>query len=59
MYSSCMSPPVAQQIISTIKIISGSDGTKEGEVQLFLFVFWGFFQTCNNIFLNVNVSFQA
>lgn len=34
MYSSCMSPPVAQQIISTIKIISGADGTKEGQKRI-------------------------
>ncbi|GAB1599842.1 serine palmitoyltransferase 2-like [Argonauta hians] len=34
MYASCMSPAVAQQIISTIKVISGADGTTEGKKRI-------------------------
>ncbi|KAJ9589774.1 hypothetical protein L9F63_027965, partial [Diploptera punctata] len=30
-YASAMSPPVAQQIISAMKIIMGEDGTLEGK----------------------------
>ncbi|XP_029655680.2 serine palmitoyltransferase 2 [Octopus sinensis] len=34
MYASCMSPAVAQQIISTIRVISGADGTTEGKKRI-------------------------
>jgi serine palmitoyltransferase len=33
-YASGMSPPIAQQIISSMKIMSGNDGTDEGKKRI-------------------------
>ena len=35
-YSSTMSPPVMQQIVSSMKIIMGEDGTDEGNIEKFI-----------------------
>lgn len=35
-YASSMPPPVAQQVITSMKIIMGEDGTKDGIVLLLL-----------------------